>query len=734
MCQLINDKLPTLFDILGNETSIKSRVEAGNPEMTVNDWKFYNSMKSGDRRWGCSGVDKEHEKQVKAEEVVRKESNRKAAKKLRLQSSSTESIVSEPLVGDNDSSNSDDEWKPATASKPEFLSPARKQTVASSSFTSPPSLTRSNTNAELSSPPSLNKLQLRSPQTTPRKPMRCRVNERNFDNQVMQTYATLIGAGLSYHQASLAVATVANKIFGTNWAVPNEEGSSTTNENVDILDLLPTHKSIREHLSLLAAHTMKLQTDMLMSLPPDAAVGYGCDSTTRRVGKFTAGMMTINKDISIPMPILPTASETTEDIADGVRIHFDMLAAVSDYTAEEIYDRVDVHITDSTAHNKGLAAAVAEKFGRESPAGQIYCTTHTALGFDRAMEKVANAVETEIGMENLFQAFLIDVEIDSNHQSVSIGTLKWISSLFGPDLSSKPWNQSNAFKTYLKSKGKPMQMFYMKDSRFGYLSKASAVTLYHWDDFSDYLATYQLIDNKLACLVRDAMKLDFIKIVLAVIAVFGVQLVEPYYQKTTSTKVNHSELCSFFTEIHAGLKFDDTNDDFMEMTQPLRGVSPEPMKAVKTTNYKPDVIAAVLNIVHQYPTEAKLLAEKIRPKLHETLVNQRGKQYGFGTDERSEHVFDQTPKIDQTPINNMGCERACGTISYKLGTKPYLDTVSRDIILHQSEFLRDIPNSEFYRKMRPAVAALKAITDSMKAHQENLKAQGLAKKEIKRYN
>ena len=222
MCELINDKLPTLFDILGNETSRKSRVEAGNPEMTENDWNFYNSMKSGDRRWGCIGVDKEYEKQVKAEEVVRKENNRKAAKKLRLQSSSTESIVSEPLIGDNDSASSsdDDEWKPA---KREFLTPARKQTLASSSCISPPSLTRSNTNAKLCSPPSLNKLQLRSPQTTPHRSMHCRVNERNFDNQVMQTYATLIGAGLSYHQASLAVATVANKIFGTNWAVPNEE-------------------------------------------------------------------------------------------------------------------------------------------------------------------------------------------------------------------------------------------------------------------------------------------------------------------------------------------------------------------------------------------------------------------------------------------------------------------------------------------------------------------------------
>lgn len=153
---------------------------------------------------------------------------------------------------------------------------------------------------------------------------------------------------------------------------------------------------------------------------------------------------------------------------------------------------------------------------------------------------------------------------------------------------------------------------------------------------------------------------------------------------------------------------------------------------MKTIHYTPIAITSVLEVLRVYPTESKLLADKIRPRLAETLVNQRGKQYGFGTDERSENVFDQSRKIDQMPINNMACERACGAISYKLDSKPYLDTVSRDLILHKLEFLRDTPDSVMYRKMGPQLAKLKTVTEEMRAHQEKLKADGLAKKEVER--
>ena len=75
---------------------------------------------------------------------------------------------------------------------------------------------------------------------------------------------------------------------------------------------------------------------------------------------------------------------------------------------------------------------------------------------------------------------------------------------------------------------------------------------------------------------------------------------------------------------------------------------------------------------------------------------------------------------------------ACGAISYKLDSKPYLDTVIRNLIMHKLEFLRDTPDSVMYRKMGPQLAKLKTVTEEMRAHQEKLKADGLAKKEVER--
>ena len=37
-----------------------------------------------------------------------------------------------------------------------------------------------------------------------------------------------------------------------------------------------------------------------------------------------------------------------------------------------MYSLVDIHMTDSTEHNKGFAAQLAEMYDLEKPAGQIF--------------------------------------------------------------------------------------------------------------------------------------------------------------------------------------------------------------------------------------------------------------------------------------------------------------------------------------------------------------------------
>ena len=93
------------------------------------------------------------------------------------------------------------------------------------------------------------------------------------------------------------------------------------------------------------------------------------------------------------MPTLETASETTANNADGIKTTFEMLQEASQYSSKELYQKEDVHMTDSTAHNIGISKNIADILNIETTAGQLFCTSYTALGFDRAIEKVLNENE-----------------------------------------------------------------------------------------------------------------------------------------------------------------------------------------------------------------------------------------------------------------------------------------------------------------------------------------------------
>ena len=99
-----------------------------------------------------------------------------------------------------------------------------------------------------------------------------------------------------------------------------------------------------------------------------------------------------------------------------------------------------------------------------------------------------------------------------------------------------------------------------------------SVVLCHWDHFKRFLDTHDYITNKLACLVRDTMELEYIPTVLSVITAFGIQLIEPYFIIMKKSDATHSQLQSSFTDMHAGLKFDDIGESFLGFTRAVSGV------------------------------------------------------------------------------------------------------------------------------------------------------------------
>ena len=122
------------------------------------------------------------------------------------------------------------------------------------------------------------------------------------------------------------------------------------------------------------AYSLGLVADKISNAASEGdIITHTTDTTTRKhVGTIAPSGLHINRETYLPLTTLRMASETTENIAEGIKSTFEMLSYASFSTASERYEKVDLHMTDSTAHNKGVAKEVAEKLDRADPAGQIF--------------------------------------------------------------------------------------------------------------------------------------------------------------------------------------------------------------------------------------------------------------------------------------------------------------------------------------------------------------------------
>ena len=380
---------------------------------------------------------------------------------------------------------------------------------------------------------------------------------------------------------------------------------------------------------------------------------------------------------------------------------FEMLAAVRGVKAKDIYQLIDCHMTDSTEHNKGFAAILQEIYDLDKPAGQLFCGTHTTLGFAAAMNKVLRFLESEMNLDKLVQSFMVDLDIDSKNSSVAGHSLDMCLKLVAPEYNAKPWNKNKEFLVFLREKNVKSGLFAYKDGRFGCLSRAAAVLIYHWDHLKEFLEINPNINNRLACLVREVMGLPYLKPVFVVFACLGVHIVEPFYANTISREATHSKLKTFYTDIYRSMS-DKITESFYTFEKPeFSGVSSGLLEGVKES-YGKDVLAAVTVDAQIHKGEVMKLATVIVPHLQTVLARQRR---DYGIDEQrfpaQYPVEKQAANIDDTPVNNIAAERACGKIDYRLHKSKELGAVSRQNILQRCKELRD-GNTPSFRGYREA--------------------------------
>ena len=168
--------------------------------------------------------------------------------------------------------------------------------------------------------------------------------------------AKLDGEGFSYMESQIAIVTVANNLFGRKWKLPSMDKNDKDEESTFDADTLPVKQSQRSMVNKVEALSLKLVGDRVIEADSEGAtITHATDATTRKkVGTFAPAGLHINKDEYLPLSTLQLSSETTENIANSIEVEFNLLAAASGHSSESLYNTVDVHMTDATAHNKGV--------------------------------------------------------------------------------------------------------------------------------------------------------------------------------------------------------------------------------------------------------------------------------------------------------------------------------------------------------------------------------------------
>ncbi|QQP51201.1 Hypothetical protein FKW44_012475, partial [Caligus rogercresseyi] len=317
-----------------------------------------------------------------------------------------------------------------------------------------------------------------------------------------------------------------------------------------------------------------------------------------------------------PLPILSIHRETTEDIAMQVDMGFEILASVRGVSVEDVYKLVDVHMTDSTEHNKGFSKLLAEMYNLETPAGQIFCGTHTTLGFSSAMNKVMRLVEADMKMEQVLQSFMVDLDVDSKNASVAGQALDMCLKLVAPDYSHKPWNRYREFLLFLEQGRYPVCCFPTKTAGLDVSPGQQQVP-----------EPEPSINTRLACLVREVMELPYLKVVLVAFACLVYTWWSPFYARTIEKDATHTQLREFYKGLHTGLG-QPISDNYTTFTTPeYPVVSDKLFSSVKKT-YTEEVLNSVSDVAAEHLDEVKKLTDLMLPHLKTVLARQR-RDYGI---------------------------------------------------------------------------------------------------------
>ena len=116
----------------------------------------------------------------------------------------------------------------------------------------------------------------------------------------------------------------------------------------------------------------------------------------------------------------------------------EILAVCSGEPLESLASKLDTLMTDSVEHNKSVNSILASLYSLDTIPGQIFCGSHTVLGFSDKMDKIVSKIEENMKLELIVAKFMVAIDLDSKHHSLASQALDMCLKLVAPEYVQMP--------------------------------------------------------------------------------------------------------------------------------------------------------------------------------------------------------------------------------------------------------------------------------------------------------
>ena len=307
------------------------------------------------------------------------------------------------------------------------------------------------------------------------------------------------------------------------------------------------------------------------------------------------------------------------------------------------------------------------------------------------------------------------MDVEFKNESVIIKSLKCLSNFINKDYSSRPWNRSNHFASFIAPKEN--RSLSLKDHRFNRLSEYALTILYHLDDIGNYLDKFRSIVNGISMLDRTFADMEVLKPIYAVLALLGVHILKPYHYLLMDQTTKYSTLLHAFPCLYHELK-EVPPSSMMKYAQCFNFVSEAIFKKALPNKA---ILDELFGCCQRYPTEVEQILLLSLKKFAQGFALQKGRIFGFG-----ENANDDTgsvlkisalsaaelEEIDQNKVqvHNIGEERSVGLFIYEIGIrgKKNIEAASRKMILRKASDLLKKESCSLHR-MRSQAKEIKEL-------------------------